>query len=215
MAGDNRRIHHGINQARNAIHAAGRPGHSGCGILDTDLIAAFDWLCLKWVFQVLEKKGLDKKVITRLKNLYMESISVVVVNNLQCKAVNNVRQSLRQGDLPSMNLFGYGIDPLLDYLESRLKGILIASLPVQGPLLHGSQKLPALEERYKVIGYADDVKPAITTMEEFMLVDKAMALFEGASGYKLHRNPATKKCKFSLLLDGEVLCNSQTSHAPT
>ena len=45
VAGDDRRIHHGINQARNAIHAAGRAGHPGCGILDTDLIAAFDWLC--------------------------------------------------------------------------------------------------------------------------------------------------------------------------
>ena len=46
VAVDDRRIHHGINSARNAIHAAGRAGHPGCGILDTDLIAAFDWLCL-------------------------------------------------------------------------------------------------------------------------------------------------------------------------
>ena len=48
VAGDDRRIHHGINMARNAIHAAGKAGHPGCGILDTDLIAAFDWLCLEW-----------------------------------------------------------------------------------------------------------------------------------------------------------------------
>ena len=74
VAGDNRRIHHGINMARNAIYAAGQPGHSGCGILDTDLIAAFDWLCLNWVYQVLEKKGLDRQVIKRLRNSYNESI---------------------------------------------------------------------------------------------------------------------------------------------
>ena len=58
-------------------------------------------------------------------------------------------------------------------------------------------QLPTLlphEERYKVIGYADDVKPVITTMEEFLVVDKAMALFEGASGCKLHRDPVSKKC---------------------
>ena len=42
VAGDDRRIHHGINSARNAIHTASRAGHPGCGILDTDLIAAFD-----------------------------------------------------------------------------------------------------------------------------------------------------------------------------
>ena len=47
-----------------------------------------------------------------------------------------------------------------------------------------------------MIGYADDVKPAITTMQEFTVVDKAMELFEKASGCKLHRDPASKKCKF-------------------
>ena len=47
-----------------------------------------------------------------------------------------------------------------------------------------------------MIGYADDVKPAITSMAEFSLVDRAMALFESASGCKLHRDPASKKCKF-------------------
>ena len=67
VAGEDRRIHHGINMARNAIYMAGKAGH-GCGILDTDLIAAFDWLCLSWTFKVLEKKGLDRKVIQRLQN---------------------------------------------------------------------------------------------------------------------------------------------------
>ena len=33
-------------------------------------------------------------------------------------------------------------------------------------------------------------------MHEFIVVDKAMALFEGASGCILHRDPSTKKCKF-------------------
>ena len=47
-----------------------------------------------------------------------------------------------------------------------------------------------------MIGYADDIKPAITSMAEFLVVDKAMELFENASGCKLHRDPATKKCKF-------------------
>ena len=47
-----------------------------------------------------------------------------------------------------------------------------------------------------MIGYADDVKPAITNMQEFTVVDMAMTLFERASGCKLHRDPASKKCKF-------------------
>jgi hypothetical protein len=38
VAVDDRRIHHGINLARDAIWAAGRRSQ-GCGILDTDLVA--------------------------------------------------------------------------------------------------------------------------------------------------------------------------------
>ena len=129
----------------NAIFAASRPGHPGCGILDTDLIAAFDFLCLDWVYQVMEKKGLDKRVISRLKTLYMDNFSIVVVNNIQGKAVKNIRLSLRQGDLPSMHFFSYGIDPLLSYLEKRLQGILITTLPVHGPVLPGNQPLPPAE----------------------------------------------------------------------
>ena len=196
VAGNDRRIHHGINMARNAIHAASRAGHPGCGILDTDLIAAFDFLCLDWVYMVLEKKGLDKKVISRIKNLYRNNLTIVVVNNIQGKAVKNVRLSLRQGDLPSMHFFSYGIDPLLTYLDRRLQGILVSSLPVLGPVCHGQQPLPPLEERYKVIGYAHYVKPAIISLSEFSLVHKAMEMFETASGCRLHRDPTTKKCKF-------------------
>ena len=196
VAGDDRRIHHGINLARNAIHAASKPGHHGCGILDTDLIAAFDYLCLVWAYKVLEKKGMDKKAIKRLENLYRNNISIVVVNNIAGKAIKNIRLSLRQGDLPSMHLFSFGIDPLLAYLEKRLQGILIASLPVHGPTLDPSIPLPPHEERYKVIGYADDVKPAVNNIEEFSMIDGAMDLFEKASGCRLHRDPASKKCKF-------------------
>ena len=47
-----------------------------------------------------------------------------------------------------------------------------------------------------MIGYADDMKPAITNMEEFHLVDYASALFENSSGCKLHRDPSAGKCKF-------------------
>ena len=99
--------------ARNAIYAAGRPGHAGCGILDTDLVAAFDFLCMDWVFKVLQKKGLDMEVINRLKNLYSESLTIVMVNNIPGKVVENIRQSLRQGDLPSIHFLSFGIDPLL------------------------------------------------------------------------------------------------------
>ena len=56
VAGEDRRIHHGINLAKDAIWAAGKRGQ-GCGILDTDLVAGFDFMSLKWCLQVLARKG--------------------------------------------------------------------------------------------------------------------------------------------------------------
>ena len=52
-----------------------------------------------------------------------------------------------------------------------------------------------MTERYTVFGYADDVKPAVTSMSEFALVDRAVTLFEKSSGNKLHRDPIGGKCK--------------------
>ena len=195
VAGDDRCIHHGINLARDAIWAAGRRSQ-GCGILDTDLVAGFDYMTLSWCLQVLEKKGACQEFISRLRNLYSNNLSVVVVNSMHGAAVENIRLTLRQGDVPSMELFCFGIDPLLHRLERQLQGILISSVPVQGPSLQGMPPLTKLELRYKLIGYADDNKPAITTIEEFETVDHSLALFEKASGCKLHRDPLNKKCKF-------------------
>ena len=105
---------------------------------------------------------------------------------------------LRQGEYASMEWFCFGIDPLLRYLERRLNGIVITSIPVLGPVLQGeSMPLAPVEERYKLIAYCDDVKPNVTSMAEFFTVDKACCtLFEKSSGYKLHRDPASGKCKF-------------------
>ena len=153
-------------------------------------------MLLSWCLKVLRKKGACSKFLARLENLYRDNLSIVVVNNIPGAAVKNLRLTLRQGDIPSMELFSFGIDPLLVLLERVLKGILICSAPVYGPRpLHGPAPAP-LKLRYKVIGYADDSKPAITSLEEFVLVDQCLARFERASGCKLHRDPNSMKCKF-------------------
>ena len=101
---------------------------------------------------VMEKKGACPELIARLKNLYSNNYSLVVVNNMPGAAVKNVRLTLRQGDVPSMELFSFGIDPLLCLLERVLKGILITSVPVHGPRNKHEPPLTPLELRYKVIG---------------------------------------------------------------
>jgi hypothetical protein len=122
------------------------------------------------------------------------------VNNVTGKSYVNHQWSLRQGDVRSMHWFAYGIDPLIDYLDKRLKGILIHSVPIQGPTPAGAAgPLHPLEVRYKVGCYADDLKHAFTSMQEFVLVDQASALFERSSGCKLPCDPTSGKCKFLAL----------------
>ena len=99
-----------------------------------------------------------------------------------------------------MNWFSFAIDPLLCYLERRLQGIPIYSLPVHGPAERGARRPePLVVERYKVLGLADDVKPSVTSMEEFNTVERGATLFELATGNKLHRDPVKGKCKVLLL----------------
>ena len=196
VAGRNRTIHHGIARARDAIEAASL-SNTACGIGDQDYVAAFDYLVLSWVWQVLQFKGVHESTIRRLRTLYSNGITVPIVNNTHMPAVNDIRGSLRQGGSGSMEWFAFGIDPLLIYLEKNLTGILISSIPLEGPANEGeSFPLPLHEERFKAMAFCDDVKPAICSINEFLIADKGAALFEAAAGTKLHRDPMSNKCKF-------------------
>ena len=99
------------------------------------------------------------------------------------------------------------IDPLLVYLERRLTGILVHSLLVYGPVEQGQHHLPPLETRYKVLGYLDDCKPPITSMEEFLLVDCLM----DPQGAGYIETQHLTSANFFLLGDGRVLWSRKTS----
>ena len=73
-----------------------------------------------------------------------------------------MRRSLRQGDIPSMLLFAYGLDPYLERLRHMLTGIqlYVGQLPVSGPVQPYDHPLPSMEimDVLTAFGYADDVK---------------------------------------------------------
>ena len=142
--------------------------NQGSGILDNDYMAAFDYMVLTWVFKVLKAKGLNQETINRLKNLYGDHLTVVVVNNVQGRCFLNIRWSIRQGDRPSSILFCFGLDPHLDWLENMLTGIPI----YENQLCMSNQS----KELYKLIAYVDDVKPAITS---FSLLGARRELLQG------------------------------------
>ena len=75
-------------------------------------------MTMKWVYAVPKRKGVEEEVITRIKRLYDNNASIVVVNNILGRKIRNKRGSLRQGDKPSMLWFSMVIDPLL-YIWKR------------------------------------------------------------------------------------------------
>ena len=194
VAGNDRRIHHGINKARDCIHAVSK-SKASCALVDLDFIAAFDFTVLDWVLKVMRAKGVCEEVISRLENIYSSCSTIPVVNNVPGYAIQNLRGSLRQGCPGSMGWFSIGIDPLLRLLERKLQGITICSLPVLGPAPQHSPRPAPLVEKYTVYGLADDVKASVSTMAEFSVIDEACHLFELSSGNHLHRNPVKGKCK--------------------
>ena len=90
-----------INQARDCIYAVSK-SKLGCAILDLDFVAAFDRQVFSWVLAVLKAKGVPDDVLSRIKGIYQESVTIPVVNNLRSRAIKNIRGSLRQGDPGAM-----------------------------------------------------------------------------------------------------------------
>ena len=95
VAESDHQIHHGISLARDTINQAGKV-KAGCGILDLDCMAGFDWLNMAWLFRVLAKKGVCQFVTDRLRVLYAESKTVVIVNNKQGRIFPNIKGSGRE-----------------------------------------------------------------------------------------------------------------------
>ena len=57
---------------------------------------------MHWVFKVMGRKGVDAKVILRLKRICHNNYNRVSVNNILGNSIPNTRMSLHQGDIPSI-----------------------------------------------------------------------------------------------------------------
>ena len=111
MVGDDRQIHNSINLTRDAIQAVSKMPRSGCGIVDMDYQAAFDFLVMNWVFLVLQKKGVSEAVINRLRNLYTDNISIVVVNNIEGKESRTSDSHLAKVTSPTRSFLPMALTP--------------------------------------------------------------------------------------------------------
>ena len=83
-----------INAARDCIYSVSK-SKSGYALLDLDFIAAFDLQVFSWVFTVLKAKGVQDQVIDRIRNIYSDSVTIPVVNNVRGDPSKNIRENLR------------------------------------------------------------------------------------------------------------------------
>ena len=118
--GEEKGIHHAISLAHDTIYIS-KLKNKGCAIADLDFKAAFNFLSMDLA-------------IKRIRRYYENSITIPIINCIPGREIPNKSLTLRQGDCPSSMWFGYRIDPLLIYLEKRLTGIPIHSLPCIGPI---------------------------------------------------------------------------------
>ena len=96
-------------------------------------------------------------------------------------------------------MYNYASDPLLLKLNKVLRGLTYFSHPTSGPHHPLFGKPKPVVEKLTAVGFVDDVKGFLTSVEEFHILDKTLASFEAASGSRLHRSPDPSNQKCSVL----------------
>ena len=191
-----RKITHAITQARDCVNNLSTSKHPCC-VVELDMVAAYDKMQLNWIWKVLLKKKCSEKFVEKLKQIFEDSERYIisVINGQPQERFLNKRKHLGQGDRSSTILFIFGMEPVLIHLQKYLKGVIYHKRATEGPAhpLFGNPTQAV--EKIKLLGFVDDIKTFLSSMEEFETVDRVMKKFEKASGSQLHRDPTTKKCQ--------------------
>ena len=164
-------------------------------VLCLNMKAGFDNLNLEFTWFCLEQYGFSRNSIDILRNIYSNPQALSYINGSASKMIPDITGNLRQGGSASMQIFVISVNPLLQLLDRKLRGVTIYSMPVLGPVQENEDRLEPLSRTEKQIAYVDDINPIITSVEEFMILNDCLTLFEFASGCKFHRDPHSQKCK--------------------
>ena len=146
---------------------------------------------MDFVYFCMRKYGFSEKTSDIFKNVYGNALALSVVNGKRSKIIKDLRETLRQGGSGSMQMFNVGVNPLIQQLETNLKGVTLYSLPVFGPVEEMEERISPVEKKTSIIGYVDDLNPVITKVEEFEIYNSYLILCERISGCKFHRDPAS------------------------
>ena len=118
------------------------------------------------------------------------------VNNEPQARMINKRKNIRQGYSISTCLYNYGADALLNIaLSKRLKGVEYFKCSTFGPHHPVLGKPQPVSDSLRVLGFVDDCKAVLTSVQDFLTLDATIKTFEKSTGSQLHRDPGSKKCQ--------------------
>jgi hypothetical protein len=171
----NRSIFDALHLLRNVFYYC-KERNIPCLALSLDQAKAFDRVEHDYLFYIMEKMGIGTDFISKVKQLYNNIFSQVLVNGFLTTAFS-VTRSVRQGCSLSPLLFVIAIEPLLNLIRQSL---IFKGIPIPGRVG---------EER--VVCYADDTTALVQNEAS---VKEVLALFDKysrASGAQLNISKST------------------------
>ncbi|KAF8827360.1 hypothetical protein HHX47_DHR5000756 [Lentinula edodes] len=144
---------------------------NGC-IIALDQEKAYDRIAHKYLWKVLEKYKIPRKMIQTIQHLYMNTETSIMVNGTMSDPVK-INRGVRQGDPMSCLLYVMAIEPLAEMLrDSKLKGI----------------KIKGVEDKVLTSLFADDTLVSLDKKDDKKVMDKCLDDFCGATTAKFNED---------------------------
>jgi ribonuclease HI len=142
---------------------------NGC-IVSLDQEKAYDKIDHEYLWRVLEKNNFPEEFIKKIKNLYGQAETSVMVNGVVPKPIK-IERGVRQGCPMSCLLYDLAIEPLAQAIrKSTLKGI----------------KVKGTKEKLKVKLFADDTLVYLRESDNMKTLDNTIETFCKASTAKFN-----------------------------
>ena len=142
--------------AYEVAHLSDQTGTNGY-VVSLDQAKAYDRVDLPWLIKVLAAMGVDKELITDIRNIMFGCNSRVRINS-GYSTYFSLRRGLRQGDPLSCILYNFSIEPLAMRLRTVISGISLRGLP---PV--------------KMTQFADDIDLFLSTEDRMPIIQDNIA----------------------------------------
>lgn len=142
-------------------------------VISFDIFKAYDKTSINFITTVMRGMNFGERFISWVVACH-NSISTQFILGSDLSLFLQVLISLRQGDPLAMPLFLINMEPFLQFIKSRIKGLTV------GTVKQGEE------------GFVDDVNAISSDLQDMLTLNKAFLQFEAISGTVLNRTSKSK-----------------------